>query len=110
MKKTADIRLSADDLKKKLDNTEAIRLEVAKRRGVLNTVFSSPDGVRALRIIMEMCGYDKSDFAADPTTGEIQERGTLYNLARRTIYVELRRQIKPETLMKVEFPEKERGD
>ena len=68
----------------------------------LNETFSSSSGLRTLRFLMELCGYQKPSVVADPQSGEIQINSTVYNEARRNIYLTLRKCLKQDILIPVE--------
>ncbi len=64
---------------------------------------SSPEGLVAFRHIMTMCGYNKSIVSGNPATGDIYDRGTLYNAARENIWKELRQLIPIKARKKIEY-------
>ena len=96
-----DVEKFARDAKDKLRHKEDSQL---KRD--LNDVFSSPAGRRVLCWIINLCGFHKADTVADPTSGEIMIRSTIYNQARRNLYLAIRIHIKKQILIDVEH----RGD
>lgn len=69
----------------------------------LQETFATPHGKRTLKHIMQICGYQGVSIVGDPTTGDVHDRGTLYNEARRNIYLELRAFIHSNILKDVEF-------
>lgn len=69
--------------------------------------FATPHGRRALRIIMEACGYQKRSTVMDPTTGDALVNGTIHNEARRSVYIGLRELLDRETLIAVEIDKDE---
>lgn len=68
----------------------------------LNEAFGSGSGMRALRFIMDLAGYQKPSIIADPQSGDPLPNGTIYNEARRNLYLSIRRLIRRETLILVE--------
>lgn len=80
-------------------------VEQAQLVRCLNATFKTAEGIRALRHLMNLCGYQRVSVVGNPQTGDVHDRGTLYNEARRNVYLEIRKLIHPETLMRVEFPE-----
>ncbi len=97
--------LLSSDRKKK---NEEQQLKLKKRREQLNKIFSeiciTADGILVLRHIMEICGYQKISIVGDPVSGDIHDRGTLYNEARRNVYLEIRKYIPSRFLKQIEFP------
>ena len=87
---------------------EEQKLKLAKRTSQLKDIFSevcaTAEGILAFRYVMEICGYQQVSITGDPATGDIQDRGTLYNEARRNVYLELRKIIPNQFLKKIEFP------
>lgn len=65
-------------------------------------VAKSADGILVFRDLMDRSGYRKSSIVGNPHTGEIQDRGTLYNEARRVFYLETRAMIPPKTRAVIE--------
>jgi len=80
------------------------RLASALRRVTndINQTFASDHGKRTLRYILDLCGYQKYSTSADPESGEINVQATIYNEARRNLYLKLRSFLKREILMDVE--------
>ncbi len=64
---------------------------------------SSPEGLVAFRHLMNMCGYNKSVVCGNPATGDVHDRGTLYNAARENIWKELRQFIPIKARKKIEY-------
>jgi len=90
---------------------EAKRLEQAKReeremKNAFMAVAKTAQGQKVLTYIMTMCGFKESSLVGDPVKGLIQDRGTLYNEARRNVYIELRKLI-PVTYLNIIEAEKE---
>lgn len=65
--------------------------------------FSTEEGKRVLRWILDECGYHKSCVGGNPALGMDVKDGTLYNAARETIYIELRQLIPHSILKEVEY-------
>lgn len=85
-----------------------IQKEKERRRKLLvqdlATTFTTPEGRRSLGFIRELCGYGKTCIGGNPALGMDIDRGTLYNAARETIYLELRALLPAYILKDVEFP------
>lgn len=103
MSKTSERRLT--DQERKLLDRQREKLEQYKKRLVrcLNTAFATEEGRVALQHLMEICGFQKTSITGDPKTGDLHDRGTFYNEARRAVYLELRKLIRPDILKQVEF-------
>ena len=86
---------------------EKKRVEQEKVLNVLKRAFThtanDPDGIIVLRHIMEQSGWDSDLIVGDPTTGDIHNKGTLFNVARRSMYKQLRRLIPVRALKIIEF-------
>lgn len=75
-----------------------------KLRQDFNEVFNTKAGQRVLSFLIKECGYQNPTTVFNPTTSEIVSSSTLYQEARRTIYLRIRQFIKPEILRIVENP------
>ena len=74
-------------------------------------VTSDEDGLIAIRYIMEQSGWLSDLIVGSPESGDIHDRGTLYNNARRILYKQLRQFIPIRALKRIEFEKtKYRGD
>ena len=92
----------AKDEKEKQDKEVQTRVfEVLKR--AFTTVVSDEDGVIALRFIMEQSGWDSDLIVGNPETGDIHDRATMYNNARRILYRQIRKFIPVQALKRIEF-------
>lgn len=65
--------------------------------------FGTPEGKKVLKWIFEQSGFGQSDVGGNPTLGMDVLQGTLYNGARKSLYIEMRKLIPHETLKQVEF-------
>lgn len=88
--KEAKTKKQLEDQKKSLMNKLAI-------------AFSTEEGKVALRLIKNLCGYDKYDAVARKDSGVIDELSTFYNTARRSVYLDLRALLKSSILMEIEY-------
>lgn len=78
-------------------------IEALKRS--FNAVASTPDGRAILRYLMKDCGFNKSSAIMNPTTFEINTVGTVWNEARKDVYITIRRFIDKDKLIEIEFTE-----
>ena len=69
----------------------------------MRKVFGSDAGVRVLRWLMIECGYQAQSVVADKHTQQIYKESTIYNEARRNLYLQMRRYMTPKILMPVEI-------
>lgn len=102
MTRVADVRASEEEAKIK---ESAIKQAAAKKAQIardLNEAFSTSAGLHALRYIMELCQWERSSVIGDQNGNPLPE-GTIYNAAQQNIYRNLRKLIKKETLILVEF-------
>lgn len=66
-------------------------------------VFGTPTGQRVLKFIADQCGYNVSKISGNAQIGLDVKDGTLYNAARETVYLSLRKYVPVEILKKAEF-------
>ena len=66
-------------------------------------VFGTPEGRRVLQWVFRESGYSESQVGGNPSLGMDVLQGTLYNSARRSLYIEMRKLIPHEILKTVEF-------
>ena len=77
------------------------RIKLLKRD--LEIATASPEGLNLMKWIFGLSGYSKILITGNTQTGEINDRGTLYNNARRSIWLEIRQLLPRRTLKKIEF-------
>lgn len=77
----------------------------AELRGAINAVAKTPEGKKVLRWIKNYSCYGKSSMIIDPSTGEINTVGVVYNEARKDIYYGLRSFLDPKNLKEIELEE-----
>jgi hypothetical protein len=97
-----------DEVKKKITKRNNLtekqkNKEKLKIMSYFNKTFASEEGIKTLRYLKNTCGFDKISIVGNAVTGDINYRSTLYNEARRAVYLELRQFIKTEILKQVEF-------
>jgi len=92
-----------DEEKEQQEREKAEKRDKAKQiHKDINETFATPSGMRTLRWMMNLCGYQRSSVVVDPTSGEVQINSTVYNEARRVLYLNIRQPIKQSTLRLVE--------
>ncbi len=64
---------------------------------------ATPEGLNVFKYIFDLSGYSKVLIVGNPTTGDIHDRGTLYNNVRRSIWLEIRQLIPTRILKKIEY-------
>lgn len=77
--------------------------ELTRIKQALGRVSRTKDGKDVIRYIMHRCGFKTPSVVANPTTGEIYTDSTVYNEARRNLYLELRSLIPKEELNLIEM-------
>ncbi len=65
--------------------------------------FSTAEGRRVLKWIIEQSGYGKSNIGGNPGLGMDVLQGTLYNASRESLYLEMRQLIPAEILKQCEY-------
>lgn len=91
------------EVSRKDSQLEKVKKERQRKIELFNQVFATEEGVLVLKEIAQMCGQNKVSIVADPASGEINPLSTIYNEARRNLYLSIRSYIRPSTLKKVEF-------
>ncbi len=79
----------------------AKQLKLLKRDFEIGT--ASPECLNIMKYIFGLSGYSKVLIVGNPTTGDVHDRGTLYNNARRALWLEIRQLIPKKTLKKIEY-------
>ncbi len=77
------------------------RLALLKRD--LAIAVATPEGLNLMRWIFDLSGYSKILITGNTQTGEILDRGTLYNNARRSMWLEIRQLLPRRVLQKIEY-------
>ena len=81
--------------------------EESKFEAHIAHLLSTEAGQALFTYLFNRCGYSQKSLVADSRSGALLEDSTMYNEARRGVYVELRRYAPLEALMKVEFKAEE---
>lgn len=95
--------LLSDDQRKALEAKE--KSEGQKERRIaadMNEVFATGAGMNVLRWIMDECGFLKPSVVYNKETYDVQDKATVYNEARRNLYLRLRKYLKPSITTPVE--------
>lgn len=90
---------------KKTAETKAKKKYLAERRALkkdISMTFATSHGMRTLRWLMNQCGYQTPSVTVNRETGELLTECTIYNEARRGLYLDLRQLVSLKTLIKVE--------
>lgn len=83
---------------------EKKRIKLAKDEARAFVQVSNTEAGRILfRKLMRDCGFITPSVVADPATGEIFTDSTVYNEARRNLYLSWRKQVPLKHLVKIEF-------
>lgn len=98
---THKLRLATADKQAQL---KAIEKKNKQLRSDFGFTFGSPEGQRALKHILKLCGFGESCIGGNTQIGMDVFAGTLHNNARLNVYLELRKFIPVDILKKVEFP------
>ncbi len=92
-------RNSEAEVKKKIK----IANEVKGLRKCIAVATSSAEGIIFARHIFRMCGYDKHSVTMNPESQELNTQATIYNEARRNIWLEIRNLIPVKARKKIEY-------
>lgn len=76
--------------------------ELAQLKRDFNDTFGPGHGRRVLRFLMDTCGYQRPSIIAEPQSGDPLPSGTIYNEARRNLYLTIRKFLNQEILIPVE--------
>jgi hypothetical protein len=68
----------------------------------INELADTKAGVTVLTWLKNRCFYNTSTIVGDPQSHDININGTLFNEAARRIYLDIRRNIKPELRNRIE--------
>lgn len=74
-----------------------------RKNEAIGKAFSTPDGLIALKWLMDECGYNVSPVVMSGVTGEILQANTAANALRGALFLQLKRKLPPESLYSVEF-------
>ena len=86
------LQLKAADFRKRRE---------AKIRVAIDAVLKTPAGRELWAYLFHLCGYNQSSIAVGPD-GDVQDRATQHNEARRLVYIQLRKLASRSLLVPVE--------
>ncbi len=92
-------RNSEAEVKKKIK----LANELKGLRRTIAVAASNAEGIIMLRHIFSMCGYDKFSITMNPESQELNTQATIYNEARRNIWLEFRNLIPVKARKKIEY-------
>jgi hypothetical protein len=70
---------------------------------MFRVVADSPDGLAVFRYLHDSCGFAKPSVVLDQKSGEVNLHSTVYNEARRNVYLSLRKYLTKGQLAKIEL-------
>lgn len=82
---------------------KARKAKAARVRNAFIKVSNTEAGRDVFRFLMAECGFLKPSVNANAQTGEIFTDNTVYNEARRNLYLKVRGLIPAQSLVKIEF-------
>ena len=74
-----------------------------KLAGALDAILKTEEGRTVIKYLFDISGYNKTSIAGDRRNGDVLTNATIYNEARREIYIRLRGWASPELLGPVEM-------
>ncbi len=95
--------IAAARKKQKEAQAEELKKHNRELRNIFAVVCGQAEGILVFRHIMRQCGYQKPSVVANPNSGEINTNSTVYNEARRNLYLSLRKLIPQKYLKQIEF-------
>jgi hypothetical protein len=78
--------------------------EVSELVKALNHVAATPEGMLVLTRLMRACGHNETSLAQDPNSQEINPLATAYNGGRHSIWLEIRKYLYRDNLIRIEYP------
>lgn len=88
---------------KKMDAAAERELAAKKLRNDIDTVLTTEAGKRFMGYLCRICGYNKPSAVVDPATGDVRGSATIYNEARRAVYLQVRANADAELLKAIEY-------
>lgn len=74
----------------------------------VTAVLATDAGKELFKFLHQICGYDQTSIVIDLKTGNLDPEKTLYNEARRAVYIQLRNLAPKEILRDVEYSTEEK--
>ena len=85
---------------------EKARIQLDKERAIIKTALeaavSDPNVAIVLRHIARISGFFQNARVINPQTGDVNANGTIYNVGRESVYLDLRRMMTDEVRTIVE--------
>ncbi len=105
------MRQERERITKEREKVEKKRLQDEKRlRADFTRVCKTESGRNIFRYMMNLCTFQESSLVANTTTLEILPMSTVYNEARRGVYIDIRKLIPKTQLVKIEMNPREGDD
>lgn len=73
-----------------------LKKEAELLRQYYSRVLSTIEGKAVFRDIMQLCKWKHNDMVINPQSGEVNTQSTLYNVARKSVYCQIRQRLTPE--------------
>lgn len=97
------------EAKKKAEARAKMLQELEDRRKRLsehiNEVLKTEAGKKVFRYIHDYCSFDRTSIVLNPLSRQVDKTYSLYNMALRDVYLELRSLADRKLLVAVEFPD-----
>ena len=97
---------SAEDIKKQKEviaaQNRTIATEKLRLSGAVDEVLKTESGRLVFIELFNICGYNRNDLALNSGTKTLDVQSSLYNMARRSVYIELRELATPELVRAAE--------
>ena len=87
----------------KVEQQRSAARQIKAIRMAFALTFNTPEGKQVLKWLFRQAGYGESQIGGNPQLGMDVLQGTLYNNARQSLYIEMRKMIPHELLKQVEF-------
>lgn len=81
---------------------ERRKREEARVRIAVAAIGNTPAGKTLFAYLFNLCGYNRSSIAVDPTTGDVQTLATQHNEAMRLVYIKLRAKLPADLRAEIE--------
>lgn len=97
------IQTKSEKDKKKIEQDKKLEELKKAKKTSFDAVAATEEGRDVFRYLMDILGFHKNLVVFNPTTGEINKEATTYLEARRSAYLDIRRNISDRHLKKIEF-------
>lgn len=89
----------------KEEQIKKVQVANEKLKRAFDTVAETPAGLMVLRYLMKDCGFGQTSLVMNPQSFEINTIGSIYNEARKDVYIRIRKFLNKENLQKIEYEE-----